>query len=103
MAAKAALCQEDTRAAIRKCIHQENRVECRAFNKEQEANRTKDRRGSNSINSLIKTNKGGHRNGPQSMGSHSRPKIHSIQRDGSKCHIEAMLAEAGIGVEPEAG
>ena len=43
----------------------------------------KGQKGSNLINRLTNTNTntGSHRNGPQSIGSHSWPRIHSIQRE----------------------
>ena len=65
----------------------------------------KGQKGSNLINRLTNTNTntGSHRNGPQSIGSHSWPRIHSIQRERFKWPMEAMLVEAGGRVELEAG
>ena len=80
---------------MKRCIHQENRVECRVLSKQQEANKTKDGKGSNLISSFINTNRGGHRNRSQSKGSYFWPRICSIQREGLKWLMEAMLVDAG--------
>ena len=72
---------------VKKCIHQENRIECRVLSKQQEANRTKDRKESNLISSFI--------NRSQSKGSYFWPRICSIQREGLKWLMEAMLVDAG--------
>ena len=78
-------------------------MECRVLSKQQEANRTKDRKGSDLIRNFIDINRSGHRSWSLSIDSHSWPRIHSIQRAGVKWPMDGMLIEAGSRMEPEAG